>query len=717
MSNTELSMGGSLWNNVLENQTPKLLQNALQSMQIGLWDWNFTEQTVFTNARFHTMTGHQPCEGAICDVDYSSRVHPLDCEAFQQAIANVHQASQEQYEAVFRLKCADGSYRWIHSTGTVTERNPQGSALRIVGYNRDIDSQKRTEIALQALNSFDNKGNEREVITRFCNEISSIFDSPYVAVVQLIEKDGAAWARIIGGVNFGDSVCDIDYPLEGTPCQKALQERSFVSGADFRTSFPNAEYLKPADTSDYAGICLHDRLGTPVALLTIATDTSWNESLDMTGLLKLIGSRTELELQRIDVNAELHQARMIAERAELTKTEFLNNMSHEIRNPMTAILGYSDLLGTDGDFLNDQDRSAYAINAIKKSSLHLLQVANDILDVTNIDAGKMIIEPVKMNPILLIEETCEDLRVRAAGKKVEFSIQYQGKIPEQIVSDPYRVRQTLHNLVENAVNFTDQGSVTVAVSYDGNSAVDGMMNINIIDTGIGLSPDQQILIETYQPFVQLDGSSTRNHEGIGLGLRIANSLVSILGGKLEIVSEKGKGSRFSFNFSTGYHDDAKMLNKTEIEALVNPKDTSADQSHQTKNKKPLSGKRILIAEDGLENQKLISYHLSKAGADVMVAENGLIAIETIEKTDEPFHVIFMDMQMPVLDGYSATRKLREQGYDQPIVALTANAMDGDRLKCIVAGCDDYISKPINRKKLVEMCEGFINSPVSIGQHF
>ena len=231
-----------------------------------------------------------------------------------------------------------------------------------------------------------------------------------------------------------------------------------------------------------------------------------------------------------------------------------------------------------------------------------------------------------------------------------------------------------------------------------------MMKFDVIDSGVGLTPEQKLKLESFQPFAQVEGASGTGNLGIGLGLRISNSLVTMLGGEIEIHSEKDCGSTFSMTVSTGYLNEVKMLNEDDIAQLT--KERGREESKANSNKKPLEGFRILIAEDGKENQKLISYHLTKAGAEVEVADNGLIALEKVEQAVEPFHVIFMDMQMPELDGYGATRQLREQGYKLPVIALTANALDGDRLKCIVAGCDDYVSKPIDVKSLIELSKNY-----------
>ena len=234
------------------------------------------------------------------------------------------------------------------------------------------------------------------------------------------------------------------------------------------------------------------------------------------------------------------------------------------------------------------------------------------------------------------------------------------------------------------------------------------MRFRIVDTGIGMSPQQRDSIARFDAFSQADGSTAREFGGTGLGLRISNSFATMLGGSIHIESTLGKGSIFTLTVSAG---DIVELELIEIEKIpqqleVQPDQAESDNPHKFNETRRLSGLRILLAEDGPDNQRLISFHLKKSGASVTIAENGRIAVEQIEKATSPFDIVFMDMQMPELDGYAATRNLRESGYKLPIIALTAHAMESDRQKCIDAGCDDYTTKPINRKSLIELAERY-----------
>jgi signal transduction histidine kinase/DNA-binding NarL/FixJ family response regulator/HPt (histidine-containing phosphotransfer) domain-containing protein len=379
-----------------------------------------------------------------------------------------------------------------------------------------------------------------------------------------------------------------------------------------------------------------------------------------------------------------------ATEASRSKSEFLANMSHEIRTPMTAVIGYADLLLdptiTASERLNH-------VQTIRRNGEHLLSVINDILDLSKIEAGKMTVESLACSPSQIIVDVCSLMRVRAMHKGLDLGVEFQTPIPETIVSDPTRLRQTLLNLVGNAVKFTHRGSVRIVARCD----QQGTLSLEVADTGVGLTREQAARL--FQPFQQADNSTTREYGGTGLGLVICQRLSRMMGGDITVESLPGRGSSFTMSVGTGPLDGVRMfvgLTEAEIpEAGDGPKvDPSAG---------PLRC-AVLLAEDGVDNQLLISTVLKKAGAAVVIAENGRVAVEralAAAVSGSPFDVILMDMQMPELDGYGATAKLRQKGYRGPIVALTAHAMAGDRERCITAGCDDYLTKPIHRTRLVE----------------
>ncbi|MFQ5412324.1 MAG: ATP-binding protein, partial [Phycisphaerae bacterium] len=423
-------------------------------------------------------------------------------------------------------------------------------------------------------------------------------------------------------------------------------------------------------------------------------------------------------------NLALKEAGAAAEAATQAKSAFLANMSHEIRTPMTAILGFTETLLEPG--LSEAERTK-AINIIHGNGEHLLAVINDILDISKIEAGKLEIETISCSPIQIIADVCSLMRVRADEKGLPLRVEYDGAIPETIQTDPTRLKQILVNLLGNAIKFTDKGEVRLVARCDCSATVAGrwadspMMAFDIIDSGIGMTPEQKAKL--FDAFTQADSSMTRRYGGTGLGLTISKRLAEMLGGDIAIESEPGRGSTFHLMIAAGSLDGVKMIEDPSSASAVNSEGAVGAGPGGAEQAKaggaPKLDCRVLLAEDGPDNQRLIAYILKKAGARVTIKENGRLALDAaLAASDEgsPFDVILMDMQMPVMDGYEATRRLRESGYAGPIIALTAHAMSGDRDKCLAAGCDDYARKPIDRKTLIETIRNHVNKDKIAGRH-
>ncbi len=395
---------------------------------------------------------------------------------------------------------------------------------------------------------------------------------------------------------------------------------------------------------------------------------------------------------RLELQQQLERGMAEAREASRAKSEFLANMSHEIRTPMTSIIGYADLL-LDPE-TTSTERLTH-IQTIRRNGEHLLSILNDILDLSKIEAGKMTLERVRCSPSMIIVDVASLMRVRAKEKGLFFEVHYQTPIPETIQSDPTRLRQVLMNLVGNAIKFTASGGIRILARCEDTEGGAPTLTLEIVDTGIGLSTTQ--VSSLFQPFVQADTSTTRKFGGTGLGLAICRRLAHILGGDIAIDSSPGRGSSFSLTVAAGSLEGIRMFEELHEAGIPETGAVLTTEGHEALDCS------VLLAEDGLDNQLLISTHLKRAGARVTIAENGRVAYDTAMAAvlaKEPFDVILMDMQMPEMDGYAATSELRRKGYTGPIVALTAHAMAGDRERCLAAGCTDYLTKPIGRSKLV-----------------
>jgi signal transduction histidine kinase/HPt (histidine-containing phosphotransfer) domain-containing protein len=422
--------------------------------------------------------------------------------------------------------------------------------------------------------------------------------------------------------------------------------------------------------------------------LDVANHTLEERVEERTHSLSDVNTALQIEvLERQRAEAEARRALAHTETASRTKSEFLANMSHEIRTPMTSILGFSERLLDPG--LDDVGK-VEAISTIRRNGDYLLKIINDILDISKIEAGKLSIDRVTCSTLQLLDEVYAAMDVRAAIEGIRFSVELVGLLPESIVTDPVRVKQVLINLVGNAIKFTPRGSVVLRVRLAEDD--EPKMRFEVRDTGIGMDTDT--IARLFQPFMQADSSTTRRFGGTGLGLSISKHLVERLGGDIEIESRLGVGSTFAFTIEIGSIEGVARVARPVPNVLPEPRTSDAQRVTTS-----LKGVRILLAEDGEDNRRLLSYVLSAVGAEVTMAVDGSVAVEKVcaaRDDGKPFEVILMDMQMPVLDGYAATRRLRERGCRTPIIALTAHAMSTDREKCLAAGCDDFCTKPIVR---------------------
>lgn len=397
------------------------------------------------------------------------------------------------------------------------------------------------------------------------------------------------------------------------------------------------------------------------------------------GVFISLNDVTQLEQNKV----ELHKAKDMAESANRSKSEFLANMSHEIRTPMNAILGFTELL--QRGYSKNQEDSAKFLNTIHSSGKHLLELINDILDLSKIEAGQMEMELIPCAPHKVIREVITIMTARAQEKNLKLDLVPKGKLPATILSDPLRLRQIITNILGNAIKFTENGSIKVEITFSEQSG-NPMLEIDIIDSGIGIQQDK--LESIFNPFEQADTSITRRFGGTGLGLSISRRFARALGGDIVASSIPGRGSTFAVMIETGALDQVSFLTPEEILG-----DDSAAAGGDQGNWIFPAGKRILVVDDGPENRELVTLVLEENGLKVEQAENGQVGMEMA--LTGKFDLILMDMSMPVMDGFTSTRLIRENGLTLPVFALTAHAMKGFEKEIMDVGCSGYLTKPID----------------------
>jgi len=436
-----------------------------------------------------------------------------------------------------------------------------------------------------------------------------------------------------------------------------------------------------AQANDAIG--LHDSLGSVRTFIVNCAPVLSGKG-KAAGALISLDDVTQLEENKV----ELGKAKAKAEAANQAKSDFLANMSHDIRTPMNAILGFTELLKR-GYGRSDTDAKKY-LDTIHSSGRHLLDIINDILDLSKIEAGQLTVESLSCAPYALVHEVVTVLGVRAREKGIGLDLKIDGALPEMIVSDPTCLRRIVTNLVGNSIKFTERGAVTVVLRLlkDGDTP---LLALDVIDTGIGIAPDK--LGGMFQPFVQADSSITRRFGGTGLGLTISRRFARALGGDITVASDYGKGSTFTVTVATGSLAGVRLLDESMLAARA----ADADDAEDVRWTFP--PKRVLVVDDGPENRELLKLVLGETGLVVVEAENGQIGVDIACST--PVDLILMDMQMPVMDGQTATRTLRARGLTIPIFALSANAMKGAEAELLASGCSGWMMKPVNIDELLE----------------
>jgi PAS domain S-box-containing protein len=528
------------------------------------------------------------------------------------------------------------------------------------------------------------------------------------AHVAIVDRDGVilqtnrAWRAFaelngaVDGFDVGSNYLSVCQDSQGACCREALRVAHGIRAVlDGELDLFEMEYPCHSPTRQRWFVIRATRFpeGGPDCAVIAHEDVTEQKTAALNVeqfALDLYEANKELAQQTV----ELERARADADRANEAKSDFLAKMSHEIRTPMTAIMGFADLLRQGSP---DPEQRSEFVDTIRRNGAHLLAILDDILDLSKIEAGRMSLELVPADVPELLGDAAALFSKRAEAKGLSFSVEAAGEVPSTVKTDPTRVRQVVYNLLGNAVKFTQSGRVTLIVGHD---AERERLRFEVIDEGIGMSPEQ--VQRVFEPFAQADASMSRKYGGTGLGLSLSLRLAEMLGGSIEVISKMGEGSRFIFTCAASREAGADVLIPEEL--LERSRRRRGADGHAEAGAGEQRGRRVLVVEDGPDNRRLIAFHLAKAGFETSMAENGRLGVDAFHRAasrGEAFDVVLMDMQMPELDGYAATRELRAAGVAVPIIALTAHAMTGDREKCLAAGCDDYLTKPIERQTLLE----------------
>jgi len=395
------------------------------------------------------------------------------------------------------------------------------------------------------------------------------------------------------------------------------------------------------------------------------------------------------------IENSLEDARVAAQTATELKSQFLANMSHEIRTPLSAVLGFAETLLDD--YQNERERKV-SVNSILRNGKHLLQVINDILDISKIEAKQLAMEQIEISPVYIMKEIDSLMGAWVRDKGLQLTIDYDFPLPRMIRTDPTRLKQVLLNLCGNATKFTEFGGIDIQVSYD--RAQDEMC-FAVRDSGIGM--DDEELSCLFQPFSQADESTTRKYGGTGLGLYISRQLAQMMGGDLSCVSEKGRGSVFTLRIRGNVVPGTETIRSLHD---ISPQDGRYDVV-----KVPQLQGEVLLVEDSPDNQVLIAMHVRKTGANITVVSDGKQAIERV--LERQYDLILMDMQMPVMGGLEAVEWIRHSGNTTPIAMLTANAMKTERDKCLNLGANEFLVKPIDKMQFYQVLSHYLHSPVTL----
>ncbi len=635
-------------------ESERRFRSIADSSPMLLWISDDAGNRTFFNKAWCEFTGLSS-EDSITD-GWHDVVHPDDREIYHRKWKEAAYY-RGRFQLEFRLKHSSGTYRWVME-----------QAIPLVSASGRVEAYVSSCVDLSSRNANELQGQSNEARFRAVSEAAPLG-------IFVTDSDGNI---IYTNHRFHEITGQRSEESLGSGWLKAVPkedreriQKNWYASTKTATSFEELHrYRKPDGTMVWCNV-------KAAAINSTDTVSGW------VGTVEDITTRLQTE-------AELRAAKQAAEAAMHSKSQFLANMSHEIRTPLTAILGFAEALRHEGGRSADEQ---YCLDAILNNGNHLLEVINDILDLSKIDAGALTIEKSSCELLELIEEVRTMFGPRIAEKALSFTVAHDWPLPRYVTTDALRLKQVLINLLSNAIKFTESGWIEIRVRFDPASK---QLHFTVSDSGIGMTDEQ--MQKLFRPFSQANESINRKYGGTGLGLTISQTLVHALGGEIEASSSHGQGSQFSFFMAPEIAESVEML--TSMPPFK-------ERSESPFGVLPKLCGEVLFADDALDNRRLVQFLLKKVGIEPVVVEDGKQAIEAA--LQRSFDLIVLDVQMPNMDGLSTARILRASGVRTPIVALSAGTMSNDVFKAIEAGCSMHLAKPFTSEAFFNMVNRFLKS--------
>ena len=611
---------------------------ALTGSRDGVWDLDLISKVIYYSPVFKKMLGFEEHEFENSTQEWEKHVHPKDIQKALDEFKNHIEGRAEFYQTEYRIMCKDGNYTWVLDRGKIAEYNQDGKPVRFIGTITDINHLKELE----------EKSKNNEELLRSINQ--NITE----AIYRSTNNEGLIYINrsFIDMFGFNSYEEAIKTPIHDL--YESHHDREVIINE-----------LLEQKTIHNKEVLLRKKSGeTFWGLISTICIESENGNAYFDGAIRDISSIKLIEEQLI-------QAKEMAEAAAKAKGLFLSTMSHEIRTPMNAVIGIANLLLNE----NPTKEQLESLQTLKFSAESLMYLINDILDFSKIDAGKIELESTEFNLNQLLVNIKQSFISKAEEKGLKLNIQIDPELPQILIGDPIRVAQIITNLISNAIKFTENGDIKLEAKVKENTSESTIINFSISDTGIGIPPDKIPYI--FEHFIQASSDTTRKYGGTGLGLAITKKLIELFDSRIEVESTVGVGTKFFF--------ELRFIKSDQLNLIIEPKKHLKIE--------PLTGMKILLVEDNDINTFVVVRFLKNWDIAYDVAQNGAIAVDMHHKNR--YDLILMDLQMPVMDGYEATKAMRLKDKKTPIIALTANAFSDIKQKVLEVGMNDYITKPFD----------------------